>query len=791
LGSFKKRLLTLIVTVVALSEGVTAMLAYVSLSKSVGQQAERALDQARPILKQTLASRSMQLRTATDAIVADFAFREAFASGDIPTITSALRNHASRVKADVGLIYGLDGEFITSNIPEVTAARLPPIPEDDQINENTFAVINGRAYELVFVQLRAPRPLAWVALGVALDKNMASELNGTINAEVSILAGDGNASTVASTLPESQISKLAAGLQTGDFARPAVARVDGIDYLTLREILPAKTGRIELLLQRRMDLALGQVRAMWLALLLICGLTLLAAIGVAVFAGNSAVKPLARLVGVARQIARGNYKQHIEIKGDEEFQQLGKTLNLMQAAIEQREIRIFEQATQDSLTGFANRTAFHQMLGLRTQSSQTQPLTVALIDLHGFRDINASVGYRMGDELLRVLADRLRVLMGAAQQCARIGADQFAMAWSTGDAEVCRMLSALATEWHHGVVVENLKLTVDVRIGVAEWRQSVSPDDMLRQAGVALAEAKSRGVTLVSYVPGLDAELNRRVTLVAELRRAIASDGLSLAYQPLVATSNRETLLFEALVRWTHPTLGDISPGEFVPLAERALVIGDLSRWVMAAAIRQLGVWRQIGLQVPVAINLSASDLADPELPLRLLTLLQEHQVLPSQVMLEVTESAVMHDARHAAQMMERLRIAGIRFAIDDFGTGYSSLAALHSLPVDELKLDRAFITNLDSNQNNQAIVRATIELAHRMGLKVVAEGVETPQVWDVLARLGCDIVQGYFISRPMKVDAVPGWLASQRAQPKSEESFDQPNQRVTVLRPRGGDKAG
>ncbi len=265
------------------------------------------------------------------------------------------------------------------------------------------------------------------------------------------------------------------------------------------------------------------------------------------------------------------------------------------------------------------------------------------------------------------------------------------------------------------------------------------------------------------YIPSHDEEQRRRVLLVSELRKAIAANELHLNYQPLVLMTTREAHSFEALVRWTHPQLGVLSPSEFVPLAERASAVADLSRWVLSAAISQLGTWRKEGMQIELAVNLSASDLADQELPARVIGLLQRHGVEARQLMLEVTESAIMEEPQRAAQIMQQLRSAGVRFAIDDFGTGHSSLSQLTSLPVDELKIDRSFVINLERSTNNQAVVRTTTELGHILGLRVVAEGIETPQVWASLLRLGCDLAQGYFVSRPMEAADVPAWLQTQR----------------------------
>jgi diguanylate cyclase len=255
------------------------------------------------------------------------------------------------------------------------------------------------------------------------------------------------------------------------------------------------------------------------------------------------------------------------------------------------------------------------------------------------------------------------------------------------------------------------------------------------------------------YRPGQEDVHRRRLTLITDLRTAIDNDQLTLVYQPLVTMAARTVRSLEALVRWTHPQLGPVSPAEFVPLAERTGGARRLTDWVLKAAIRQMGVWREQGLDMQLAVNLSASDILDPQLGDQILALLRAHSVHPTALLLEITESAVMLDPQGAARNMQLLRIAGVRFAIDDFGTGHSSLSKLSLLPVDEIKIDRSLITQ--AVQGNVTIVTSTIELGHSMGLKVVAEGVEDADAWGLLRRLGCDFAQGYLISRPLAVEQV------------------------------------
>jgi EAL domain-containing protein (putative c-di-GMP-specific phosphodiesterase class I) len=274
---------------------------------------------------------------------------------------------------------------------------------------------------------------------------------------------------------------------------------------------------------------------------------------------------------------------------------------------------------------------------------------------------------------------------------------------------------------------------------------------------VALEDADDTRARVAMYRAGQDEEHRRRLALVTDLRRAIDQDELSLVYQPKVAMATRSVRSLEALVRWTHPQLGVVSPGEFVPLAESTGGSRALTNWVLAAAIRQMGEWRREGLELDLALNLSAPDILDPDLGDEVLRLLRRHRVDSTALLLEITESAVMRDPHAAVRNMQLLRIAGVRFAIDDFGTGHSSLSQLSVLPVDELKIDRSFISHAGAGAIT--IVTSTIELGHSMGLKVVAEGVEEPAAWNLLRRLGCDYAQGYLISPPLAAADVPGFV--------------------------------
>lgn len=764
--SFKNRLLILIVALMAFAEGVTIILALVYLRQGVETQSGQQLASSRAVLDRTLADRANQLRSAADVLVADFAFREAATSGDRDTVLSALHNHARRIDAQVAMMYSQDGRIVASTSP-IPAGFDPHLDtgDPDLLGEPAYVVLDRKPYQMVFVPVRAPDVVGYVALGFAIDARLAAQLKSVAGPEVSFVSRDaGGGVAMVSTLGASEAEALRQRIpqldSKGDARRLTLA---GETFLWQAGTLPAREGRIDVIVQRSLDDALQGFRQMRVALLLIGAASLLAAVAVAWRVGLGAVKPLGALVAAAERMQQGNYDQEIKAAGEGEFRQLAESFNSMQSAIREREARIVEQATHDTLTGLPNRLAFRQWLGERHAASEG--LCIALLDIHRFRDINASLGHQEADRVLCALARRFDELAGPQGHCARVGVDQFMLALVEREAGAQRLLRLVGDELRRGLPIGGFHVTVELRAGVVEWDPAQIPaEDALRHVDVALVEAKETNVQCALYQASHDAEQRRRVMLVSELRKAIANDGLHLNFQPLVLMTTRDAVSFEALVRWTHPKLGQLSPSEFVPLAERASAVADLSRWVLSAAITQLGQWRRDGLMLEVAVNLSASDLVDAELPARVLGLLQQHQVEPRQLMLEVTESAIMHEPERAARIMQQLRSAGLRFAIDDFGTGHSSLAQLHSLPVDEIKIDRSFVINLDRSANNQAIVRSTTELGHILGLRVVAEGIETPQAWSSLLRLGCDLAQGYFISRPMPAADVPTWLQTQRA---------------------------
>ncbi|HZU14909.1 MAG TPA: EAL domain-containing protein [Chloroflexota bacterium] len=421
------------------------------------------------------------------------------------------------------------------------------------------------------------------------------------------------------------------------------------------------------------------------------------------------------------------------------------------------------QAHHDPLTGLPNRTLLHDRLGHALESAHRHDRSLALLlmDLDHFKEINDTFGHHSGDLLLKEVARRLCAALREADTVARLGGDEFAILLEETDslaaeAVARKVLAAVAQPY----TLDGFRVDVKTSIGIALYPEHGGDrETLLRRADVAMYVAKRSQWGYARYDAALDQYNPERLALVAELREAIARDELILHYQPKVDLRAETINGVEALVRWVHPRRGLVPPDQFITAAEESGLITPLTIWVVERALKQARIWHEVGLDLPVAVNLSARNLHDPDLVSVMSQLLDEAGADASWLRLEITESAIMTDTDRALETLSGLRDLGITVSIDDFGTGYSSLAYLQRLPVDEIKIDRSFISNLASNEENNFIVHAIVDLGHNLGLRIVAEGVEDQQTLSVLRAMGSDLVQGYFFSRPLPPESLVQWL--------------------------------
>ncbi len=421
------------------------------------------------------------------------------------------------------------------------------------------------------------------------------------------------------------------------------------------------------------------------------------------------------------------------------------------------------QALHDALTSLPNRTLLsdrlHQAI-LRTQRDGTQ-LALVLTDLDRFKEINDTLGHQNGDLILQQVAQRLRNALRESDTIARLGGDEFAILLPMADLVLStQIVRKLIAALEDPFMIEGQALHVAASFGIALYPDhGVDEDALMRHADVAMYIAKRASLGYAIYDPAKDQHSLRNLALMGDLRAAIDSGDLILFYQPKVNLATGKVIGAEALVRWRHPRHGLMFPDSFIPLAEQIGLINPLTYWVVKEALRQCLVWHEKGIKLSLAVNLSARNLLDIQFPFNVDALFSGACKQFSGLCLEITETAVMADPARALAALLSLREMGVKLSIDDFGTGYSSLSYLKQLPVNELKIDKSFVLGMAVDDNDAVIVRSTIDLAHNIGLTVVAEGVEDKATYDLLARLGCDIAQGYYISRPVPAEEFERWL--------------------------------
>lgn len=498
------------------------------------------------------------------------------------------------------------------------------------------------------------------------------------------------------------------------------------------------------------------------AVLFVLGMAgLVAATLVSVLVARGITRPLEQLRKSIGVITAGDYTVPVHSLRADEVGAVAQGLEHLRLGIRERESRILSLAYQDSLTGLPNRVSVIEQLRERIARAEAAGSSVSLqlVGLDRFRHVNDLLGHAAGDGVLKQVAERLASFGAGRVFVARLGGDEFAIIAddASGVSEAARaILALLELPCTYGAQA------VDVRasIGIATFpAHGQSAEDLLRRADVAMHVAKGTRSGWAQFDPALDSARNDQLTLLGELQRAVERHELEVFYQPKMSLSTGEVYAAEALLRWRHPERGRIPPGLFIPFAERTGYIRTLTRWLVKDVARQIADWNGRGLNVQIAINLSTHDLMDPDIAAVIDEARRTAGIEPKSLRMEVTESGVMDDPARATRSLQQLSALGHPLSVDDYGTGYSSLAYLRDLPLDELKIDRAFVSGVDGNLQLSTIVRSTVELAHGLGLTVVAEGVETEGELQVLRGLGCDFAQGYLVSPPAPAGDFESWI--------------------------------
>lgn len=759
--SFRIRLSAFMVVALIVVQMLTALLIYDITRRQAITEGGRQLQTAAAAFARQLDAVSQRVADSVQVLALDYALRASVAQGDQATVLSALRNHGRRVAAARMLLIGLDG-----SIGADTAGASPggSFPHPDLVNRAmtrpaTSIVTDGREVQwMVAVPVFAPALTGLIAAAIPVNDALLAELQEQTallprDIELATRSGAG-AWQVAARGQGGAALALSLMQDMPDAAgEPQRLTVGGREYVALAVNL-AHAGQgspVMAVLGYSVDDALAPYRSVATAWASLVALGLVAGlVGAALIAGTVS-RPIEALAAAARRIAHGDYQPPAPAPRQDEIGDLTVALSSMAAAIHEREQRILHQSEHDEVTGLPNRHAAERRVGAALQAQPARPGALLMIGLTRLPEIVKTAGHAIADRLIRDAALRMLPLVGGGL-LAR-AADNELLLWLPDTDKAAAIGAAFRVIDALGAPYQEPHLTMDSlpAIGIALHPLHGAQASMLLQhAQVALFAAMGVAEPVVIYDPASDPHAPDRLSLMGDLREALGQRQLELHYQPKLDLRTRCIDGAEGLVRWQHPRRGAVPPDLFIRLAEDTGNIRLLTRWALASGIAQAEQWCARNWPFKVAINVSAHDLSDAELPRRIGELLTTHRVPARCLTLEITESAVMADPDRATGVLRQLADQGIDIAIDDFGVGQSSFAYLHRLPARELKIDRIFVRNLTNDPENQVIVHSMVDLGHRLGHRVTAEGVEDGPTLEFLAAIGCDHAQGFYISKAL-----------------------------------------
>ena len=766
--------LTLLLLLIVQAAGFAVVRA--TIERNARAQIAQALDLDENVWRRLLEQNADKLRQGSALLAADYGFRSAVNSGDEETIQSVLENHGNRIGAAVTALLGTDLELravsLAGNMeafPATLRALVPPLAAQPQGSQ--IAVMGGVPYQFVMVPLRAPVVIGWVLMGFPVNQPLADEMRQLLAVHVALVVKgeDGRAKVPVSTLPPGSLALLQReGVPSGELQTP-----EGI--LLARAIrLDSVGGEVQALLLRSVEEVLAPYRQLQvlLAIITVAGVMLFA-VGTGLVA-QRLTTPLRSLLAATQRLSRGEYDVPLEhTDRSDEIGNLARSFDHMRRDIAAQQTEVRRLAYWDRLTGLPNRERFREAVVLAIARSTggavpSYPLAVLTLDLDRFKHVNDVLGYSFGDRLLQAVAERLRQQVPSPDNMvARLGGNEFAVLLRGADAATAHATALRITQsFEEPLAFEDQTVDLSAGIGIACWPGDADDaDTLLSRSEIAMYAAKRRLSGAQQYDASFDSASAQTLSLLTELRHAVEHHELRLYLQPKVPLHGQPGRAAEALVRWQHPQRGLVPPMQFIPFAEQTGFVRQLTLWMFEEVARLLADPRTQGLALRVSVNLSTRDLLDPELSTRLADILVRHGVPASAFCLEITESAIMDDPQRAEAMLNRLSEQGFKLSIDDFGTGYSSLAYLKRLPVHELKIDKSFVMGMETGEDDAMIVRSTIDLAHNLGLTVVAEGVETAAILERLRTLACDEAQGYHIARPLPVDDFLAWQEGQAHQ--------------------------
>jgi c-di-GMP phosphodiesterase len=741
---------------------IVLVVVWLSTDQFAKIQVKKELTVGINVLEQVLSNREDMLVNAAEVLTADFGFRQTVGSSDNATIKSALVNHGDRIGADFMAILNLSGVTEVSVGGKIQENYLkniaPSVLTDGGII--TVAPINDSLYQLVLVTVDAPNPIAIAVIGFELNTSLASELKEITGLDISFV-WNGNTQSderrSISTITDINIDTLSDNVGNLSWRLPFTYP----QSLQSNVYSLSEENDVSVYLSIDLHQVFTEFDYLQLKISLVSIFSLPIGLLAALIFSQKLTRPLDKLSAMATNIASGDYSQSIKIgTGTEEVKDLAKSIQKMQDGIFQREQEIKYRATHDITTGLINRTAFIEKVELHLNSEKK--FQIVGFGINNIRQINNMFGPAIGQLCLKKISNYLSKRF----ICVARSSDERFMAmldYEIGVEDIHNIHTLLKSKLQESLAKDSVHLNAEIFIGTIPYgHNSKNVDSLIRKLDITMDAGCTTDNEVCLYQSGQEAAYLDRLRIVEELRLSIKNNGSDLAmyYQPKLDLKTGRVEKLEALIRWQHAERGFIPPDVFIPLAEQSGLINLLTEWIIETVVVQVAQWIEEGHQFEVAINLSAQDIARPEILTIINKLLVNYNVPAKMLSFEITESEIMSKPEEAIRLLSLFREQSFRLAIDDFGTGYSSLAQLKNMPVTELKIDREFVMHLANNPDDQIIVQSTIDLASSFNLGVIAEGVEDIVTLELLTDLKCDWAQGYFIARPMAGKDITNWLS-------------------------------
>jgi diguanylate cyclase (GGDEF)-like protein len=731
------------------------------------QEIDNRLNTAKTIFTTQFNSRRDYLAAFAETAAKDYGIKQVF-EDDLRSLLVAMNNHRKRIDADIAMAISATGNVTAQLILDQIKNGQKKVRQGTERNQDFrfpqwlenqekahLYVLDGTVYQVSLSPMNVgAKTIGWLLFGFEINQQLAQHFLGItqLHTDFVLKSGD-NWTLLASSNDAAELS----------FSRQIISGQTPAKYIAVGDVVDEseQVGLGFAMYGLRADIV-KVLQEQWLQFFILAFITFLASLSAAFVIAASITSPIKRLVKQAKIVASGDYHQTVEITENNELGQLANEFNEMQLAVLSREKEITHRANHDPLTNLPNRN--YLKVALHTLAENKQDFIIFLLNLSRLKGVNETLGHDVGDWLIKSAGLRLASLQEFQLLC-HMGADEFVLMAEVSPHETKESLvNKIHLALEDNCEYKGISLQLQMRIGIAAVPEHC-PDgkSVLQMADTALHHSKSTSQLVQVYHSELDVNSVERLNLINDLKHAIVDNQLELHYQPKLNLTSGIVTHVEALVRWRHPSLGMIPPDNFIYIAEQTGQINALTQWVFTTTLKQYQLWREVGLDISVAVNISAENLKDNHFYQFICQAVEKFDVPAEKITLEVTESAVVDDPESAIALLQQFKTRGMRISIDDYGTGYSSLAQLKQLPVHELKIDKSFVQRLCDDEDDRIIVRSTIELAHNMGLSVVAEGIEDEFALNWLAKNNCELGQGYFISRPKHANELTPWLLEQQ----------------------------